>query len=94
MLAGAQYPVILADGVGRHPEALPPLRELAELLHGAGRLDGGFNHRRRRHPLNASDSRQEVSVRPTSCWRWTCSTWSAPSARVRRINDRGDYPST
>jgi thiamine pyrophosphate-dependent acetolactate synthase large subunit-like protein len=60
LLAGARYPVILADAIGRHPEAVSALQELAELL-GAPVISFGtrFNIAST-HPLNVSAAREEV----------------------------------
>ncbi|HWC30257.1 MAG TPA: thiamine pyrophosphate-binding protein, partial [Dehalococcoidia bacterium] len=58
MLAGAQWPVIMAGAVARHAEALPPLQELAELL-AAPVVATGFALPSS-HPLNASSARQDA----------------------------------
>jgi acetolactate synthase I/II/III large subunit len=52
LLVGANWPVIVADGAGRHREALTPLRELAETL-GCAVVDRGeyFNFPST-HPLD------------------------------------------
>src|SRR5438093_3278509 len=58
LLAGARWPVIVAGSVARHPEALAPLAELAEML-AAPVVSTGFSLPAS-HPLNASQSRQDA----------------------------------
>ena len=60
LLVRAEWPVIVADNVGRHPGAIKALVELAELL-GAGVVDGGrrFNFPST-HPLDVTLSREEA----------------------------------
>lgn len=59
LLAGATAPVIIADAVGRHPEALPHLERLAELLAAPVVSVGGYNLPTN-HPLNFSASRTSL----------------------------------
>jgi acetolactate synthase I/II/III large subunit len=59
LLAGATMPVILADGAGRHREALGPLLEVAELLSAPVVSTGRFNIATN-HPLNVTPIRQQV----------------------------------
>jgi thiamine pyrophosphate-dependent acetolactate synthase large subunit-like protein len=59
LLAGAQWPVIVADAVGRHREALPVLAELAQTLAAPVISIGAYNIASN-HPLNLSPARQEV----------------------------------
>ena len=60
LLVKARWPVIVANKVGRHREALPALRELAETL-GAGVIDeGGRFNFPSTHPLDLSLARQEA----------------------------------
>jgi thiamine pyrophosphate-dependent acetolactate synthase large subunit-like protein len=60
LLVGAQWPVILTDATGRHPQALAPLQELGELL-AAPLLEGGacFNIPNT-HPLDLTFAREEA----------------------------------
>jgi acetolactate synthase I/II/III large subunit len=60
LLVNARYPVIIADGAGRHRAALTPLRELAELL-GCGVVDRGqyFNFPSN-HPLDLTLAEHEA----------------------------------
>jgi acetolactate synthase I/II/III large subunit len=60
LLVGARWPVIIADTMGRHHEAVPALRELAELL-GCGVVDRGeyFNFPSN-HPLDLTLAQEEV----------------------------------
>jgi len=53
MLCAAEWPVIVADAVGRHREALRPLAELAELLGSPVISTGGYNLPSN-HPHNVS----------------------------------------
>lgn len=60
LLTGAQNPVIMADTVGRNPQAVGHLIELAEAL-GAPVLDrGGRFNFPNTHPLNATEAEEEV----------------------------------
>ena len=59
LLAGASFPVIVADAVGRHAEALPSLLELAELLAAPVASVGGYNIASN-HPLNVSAKRADM----------------------------------
>ena len=59
LLAGATWPVILADGVGRHRDALPALQELAELLAAPVVSTARYNIPTN-HPLNVSRLRRDV----------------------------------
>jgi thiamine pyrophosphate-dependent acetolactate synthase large subunit-like protein len=59
MLCAAEWPVIIADAVGRHHEALRPLAELAELLGAPVISVGGYNLPSN-HPLNVSAMRPVV----------------------------------
>ncbi|HWO72924.1 MAG TPA: thiamine pyrophosphate-binding protein, partial [Dehalococcoidia bacterium] len=59
LLAGASWPVIVADAVGRHPDALPALQQLAELLAAPVVSVGGFNLPTD-HPLNLSAARADI----------------------------------
>ena len=60
LLVKARWPVIIADGAGRHHEALAPLRELAEML-GCAVVDRGeyFNFPST-HPLDLTLSEREA----------------------------------
>lgn len=59
-LVEADFPVLLADRVGRNPSAVPALVELAELL-GAAVVDTGRRHNfPADHPLDCSDAKEEV----------------------------------
>ena len=60
MLAAAQWPVIVAGEMGRNPEAVRGLRELAELL-SAPVIDAGgpFNFPNT-HPLDLTEAREEA----------------------------------
>jgi acetolactate synthase-1/2/3 large subunit len=60
LLAEAQWPVILADGVGRHREAIPALVELAELLAAPVVSTGSRFNITSTHLLNVSGSRADV----------------------------------
>ena len=60
LLNEAQWPVILADGVGRHPEAVPLLVELAELLAMPVVSTGARFNIATTHPLDTSGARAEV----------------------------------
>jgi acetolactate synthase-1/2/3 large subunit len=60
ILAKASFPVILADGVGRHREAIPFVAELAELLEAPVVSTGGRFNIASNHRLNLSGSRREV----------------------------------
>jgi thiamine pyrophosphate-dependent acetolactate synthase large subunit-like protein len=62
MLSGSQFPVIVADAVGRHKDALPVLAQLAELLAAPVVSAGGYNMASN-HPLNFSTARQETLSR-------------------------------
>ena len=62
MLAGAQWPVIIADATGRHPEALPHLTALAELLSAPVISSGCFNIATN-HPLNLTPQRPDMLQR-------------------------------
>ena len=59
LLAEAQWPAIIADATGRHPEALPELEMLAELLACPVVSVGGYNIASN-HPLNLSSRRRDV----------------------------------
>lgn len=59
-MVSASYPVILADAVGRHREALPTLQELAELLQAPLVSVGTRFNLASNHPLNLSGAREEV----------------------------------
>ena len=59
LLAGAAWPVIIADGAGRHREALAGLVEVAELLAAPVISTGRFNISSS-HPLNVTSSRAQV----------------------------------
>jgi acetolactate synthase I/II/III large subunit len=59
LLAAAEWPVIIADATGRHPEALPPLLALAEMLAAPVVSIGAYNIATN-HPLNAGALRPEV----------------------------------
>jgi thiamine pyrophosphate-dependent acetolactate synthase large subunit-like protein len=59
LLCAANWPVIVADAVGRHAEALPWLTRLAELLGAPVISVGGYNLPSN-HPLNVSASRSSV----------------------------------
>jgi acetolactate synthase I/II/III large subunit len=63
LLVNARWPVIIADGAGRHHEAIAPLRELAELL-GCGVVDRGqyFNFPSN-HPLDLTLAEHEALPR-------------------------------
>jgi thiamine pyrophosphate-dependent acetolactate synthase large subunit-like protein len=60
LLSGAQWPVILADAVGRHPEVLPVLEELAAVLGAPVVSAGGRFNIASNHPLNLTAAREEV----------------------------------
>ena len=60
LVAGAQWPVILADSPGRHREVLPSIVELAELLAAPVVSTGSRYNMSSTHPLNVSVSRAEV----------------------------------
>ncbi|HLF80041.1 MAG TPA: thiamine pyrophosphate-dependent enzyme [Dehalococcoidia bacterium] len=62
LLAGAQWPVIVADAVGRHKEALPVLAQLAETLAAPVVSVGGYNMASN-HALNFSPMRQDMLAR-------------------------------
>ena len=59
LLAGAQWPVIVAGEVGRNPEALPDLVELAETL-AAPVIEGGRFAISNTHPLDLTPRREAV----------------------------------
>ncbi|MDR7415535.1 MAG: thiamine pyrophosphate-binding protein [Armatimonadota bacterium] len=59
-LVESSFPVLLADRVGRDPQAIPHLVELAEEV-GAAVVDTGRRHNfPSSHPLDVSDAREEV----------------------------------
>lgn len=58
-LAGAQFPLIVADATCRHAEALPHLEALAELLSAPVVSTGGYNIATN-HPLNFSAQRVDM----------------------------------
>jgi acetolactate synthase-1/2/3 large subunit len=60
LLAKAAFPIILADAVGRHREAIKALGELAELLEAPVVSTGGRFNIASNHRLNLTGSRQEV----------------------------------
>ncbi|HEY7294141.1 MAG TPA: thiamine pyrophosphate-dependent enzyme, partial [Dehalococcoidia bacterium] len=61
-LAASQWPVIVADATCRHPEALPHLEALAELLSAPVISSGGYNIASN-HPLNFSPQRTDMLQR-------------------------------
>jgi len=62
-LVEADFPVLVADRVGRHPSAVASLVELAEVV-GAAVVDTGRRHNfPADHPLDASDAKEEVLSR-------------------------------
>jgi thiamine pyrophosphate-dependent acetolactate synthase large subunit-like protein len=63
MLAGADWPVILVEGLGRHREALPVLHAIAELLQAPVVSTGTWFNIPSKHPLNFSDRRRDVLAR-------------------------------
>ena len=67
LLTGAHWPVILAEAVGRHPDSLGALRQLAELL-GCAVLDRGqhFNFPTN-HPLDLTLAADEA-LGPADVW--------------------------
>jgi acetolactate synthase-1/2/3 large subunit len=60
LLSSAQSPVIVADSVGRHREAVPALAELAELLQAPVISSGARFNMASNHPLNLTAMRAEV----------------------------------
>ena len=63
MLADAEWPVVLVEGLGRHRESLPVLQQLAERLQAPVVSVGTWFNLPSRHPLNFSDRRREVLAR-------------------------------
>lgn len=63
MVVNAQWPLIIADTVGRNPQAVPALQELAELL-SCGVIDKGawFNFPNT-HPLDLTLAEEEARAR-------------------------------
>src|SRR5262249_59074617 len=60
LLAGANWPVIVAGELGRNPKALPALLDLAELL-GAPVIDADGRYAfPSTHPLNLTTARDEA----------------------------------
>jgi thiamine pyrophosphate-dependent acetolactate synthase large subunit-like protein len=59
LLAGASWPVIVVDALGRYPETIPALVALAEMLAAPVISTGGYNLPSN-HPLNVSARRGEV----------------------------------
>ncbi|HEY7492174.1 MAG TPA: thiamine pyrophosphate-binding protein [Candidatus Tectomicrobia bacterium] len=60
LLVQAQYPLIIADLLGRHPEAVPHLVQLAELLAIPVVDRGGRFNFSNTHPLNLTDALGEL----------------------------------
>ncbi|HLF77981.1 MAG TPA: thiamine pyrophosphate-binding protein [Dehalococcoidia bacterium] len=63
LLVGAQWPVILADSVGRQHEAVPLLEQLAELLSAPVVSTGGRFNLANNHPLNLSTAKETALSR-------------------------------
>ena len=60
LLAKAKWPVIVAGEVGRNPQALAPLRELAELLGAPVIVASGRFAFPSTHPLNLTNAREDA----------------------------------
>jgi len=60
LLAKAKWPVIVAGEVGRNPQALAPLRELAELLAAPVIVADGRFAFPSTHPLNLTNAREDA----------------------------------
>jgi len=60
LLAEAEWPVIVAGELGRNPQALPPMLDLAETL-GAAVIDADGRYAfPSTHPLNLTTAREEA----------------------------------
>ncbi|MEA2642448.1 MAG: acetolactate synthase large subunit [Chloroflexota bacterium] len=90
LLAGAQWPVIIAGAVARHREALAPLAELAELL-SAPVISSGFGLPAN-HPLNASANRQEVLRDADVVLALDVTDLFGAFSQTGGIKDRGVFP--
>lgn len=90
IIAGAQHPVIVVGAVARHPDALPPLRELAELL-GAAVVGLGYALPGN-HPLNASDARAEALVEADVVLALDVPDLFGAFSQTSGLKDRGVFP--
>ena len=90
LLADARWPVIVAGSVARHPEALAPLAELAELL-AAPVVSTGFSLPTT-HPLNASALRQEALRDADVVLALDVSDLFGAFSQTGGIKDRGVFP--
>ena len=93
LLAGAQWPVIVAGSVARHLEALPHLAELAELLAApvVSTASGGYSTPTN-HPLNATPNRQEVLRDADVVLALDVSDLFGAFSQTGGIKDRGVFP--
>lgn len=90
MLAGAQWPVIVAGSVARHAEALAPLAQLAERL--AAPVVSTAYGLPTSHPLNASSLRQEVLRDADVVLALDVSDLFGAFSQTGGIKDRGVFP--
>lgn len=90
LLAQAQCPVIMAGAVGRHPEALAPLQELAELLQ-APVVANGYALPTA-HPLNASSQRQDALRDADVVLALDFVDLAGAFSQTSGIKDRSEFP--
>jgi acetolactate synthase-1/2/3 large subunit len=90
LLAAAQWPVILAGSVARHPEALTPLAELADLL-AAPVISTGYALPTG-HPLNATAIRQDALRDADVVLALDVFDLAGAFSQTGGIKDRGSFP--
>jgi len=91
LLVNARWPVIIAEGAGRHPAALSPLAGLAELL-GCAVVDRGPHlNIATEHPLDCSLAPDEA-IGPADVW--LCLDTHDVGGSASGIKDRGDLASS
>jgi len=90
LLAEAQWPVIVAGSVARHPEALGPLAELAELL-AVPVVSTGYSLPTS-HPLNATSIRQEALRDADVVLALDVFDLAGAFSQTGGIKDRGSFP--
>jgi thiamine pyrophosphate-dependent acetolactate synthase large subunit-like protein len=91
LLTGAQWPVIVAGTVGRHPDALPALRELAELLAAPVLAAAAFTLPTD-HSLNLTSMRPEVLRRADVAIALDLPDLAGAFGQSGGLKGRGDRP--